>query len=93
MYPVISTGKRTLIERPVIVTLVIFFFFIFKTHNLIINFIFPDAEALEISLSLGQNVTNYNFERSTDKIEEMVYIIFFLVKITKNITLHRVTHV
>ena len=31
-----------------------------------INFTFPDAETLEISLSLGQNVTKYIF----DKIEE-----------------------
>ena len=55
MYSVISTGKRTLIKRPVIVTLVHI-----QNQNLIINFIFPDAEALEISLSLGQNVNRRN---------------------------------
>ena len=39
-----------------------------------------DAEALEISLSLDQNVTKYIFERLTDKIEEMVYIYIFFNK-------------
>ena len=49
MYPVTSTGKRTLIKSPVIVTLVRLLW----THNLIINFLFSDAEVLEISLSIG----------------------------------------
>ena len=49
MYLVTSTGKRTLIKRPVIVTLVRLLW----THNLIINFLFSDAEVLEISLSIG----------------------------------------
>ena len=49
MYPVTSTEKRTLIKRPVIVTLVRLLW----THILIINFLFSDAEVLEISLSIG----------------------------------------
>ena len=64
MYPVTSTGKRTLIKRPVIVTLVRLSW----THNLIINFLFSDAEALEISLSaklwfLGLDEYRYSWIR------------------------------
>ena len=69
MYPVISTGMRTLIKRPAIVTLVRLSW----THNLIINFIFPDAEALEISPSAKMWLNTFLTDQPTKG--EMVYII------------------
>ena len=68
MYPVISTGMRTLIKRPVIVTLVRLSW----THNLIINFIFPDAEALEISPSAKMWLNTFLTDQPTKG--EMVYM-------------------
>ena len=54
MYPVTSTGKRTVIKRPVIVDCLPRNFSSFvKTHKLIANFLFSDPEAVEISVSLG----------------------------------------
>ena len=69
MYPVTSTGKRTLIKRPVIVTLVRLSW----TLNLVINFLFPDAEAVEISPSAKMWLNTFLTDQPTKG--EMVYII------------------
>ena len=82
MYPVTSTGKRTLIKRPVIVTLVRLSW----THNLIINFLFSDAEELEISLSAKMWINTILTDQLTKRGNGLYCKI-----ITKNSILHRIT--
>ena len=82
MYPVTSTGKRSLIKRTVMVTLVRLSW----THNLIISFLFPDAEVLEISPSAKMWLITFLRDQPTKRGNGLYHKI-----ITKNSILHRIT--